>query len=93
MTDRSCEERIISAWLRYCFHIDPDALTEEEFWARWYELRYCMNKDTNRWDFKFEGEAERPSEIDAARMLMANPQRKKLPKNVNQSRFKKGVSR
>lgn len=40
----SSEERQIAALLRYYFHLDPDTLTEDEFWMRWYELDWVLIK-------------------------------------------------
>lgn len=32
------------AWIRFYFKIDPDQLSEEDFYLRWIELSYCLKK-------------------------------------------------
>lgn len=44
LTDESSEERQISALLRYFFKIDPDLLSDDEFYMRWGELKWCLKK-------------------------------------------------
>ena len=48
LTHNSSEESKWSARLRYHFHIDPDQLTDEDFWQRVAELRFVMT-ETGQW--------------------------------------------
>ena len=40
--------RIMNAQLRYYFHIDPEALTDEEWADRYCELKYIREEEMKR---------------------------------------------
>ena len=39
----SSDETRISALIHCCLHIDPDELTEEQFWKCWGRVKYYMS--------------------------------------------------
>lgn len=39
----SSDESRISALIHCCLHIDPDNLTEEEYWKAWGRVKYFMS--------------------------------------------------
>jgi hypothetical protein len=48
ISDDTHYERKISALLRFYFKIDPDLLSDREFWMRWGDLKYCLEKTGNK---------------------------------------------
>jgi hypothetical protein len=38
----SSDETRISALIRCCLHIEPDHLTDEDFWKEWGRVKYFM---------------------------------------------------
>ena len=46
--DREDQLRKIGALIRFYFHLDPSAMSDEEFVERWRELEYCFKFEKNR---------------------------------------------
>lgn len=42
VNEDSSDETRISALIHCCLHIDPDTLTDEDFWKCWGRVKYYM---------------------------------------------------